>query len=237
MVSVAVAVAVVDNLRRPRSHGRATLDGLRATRVISDVSYPFLTRFDQYIPLSWGELVDSIRNEGYDSVLKYVNTTLGLKDSFFNTLDDEHVEGRQDRHRRLGHRARAHEHREGDRRVAGVRSTRTSRGARPTTRTTATPRRPATDPDGLEGEQAVSIEATNYQQFINMVGIFSLPDIDLDAKGAKFKDRISLSPAGTAGSKGGVGGAVLHQRPGRTRRTRSSRTARRSTAAPTAAST
>ena len=28
-----------------------------------------------------------------------------------------------------------------------------------------------------------------------------LPDIDLDAKGAKFKDRITLSPAGTAGSK------------------------------------
>ena len=95
MVSVAVAVAVIDNLATATVHGDAKLDGLRATRVIADVSYPFLTRFDQYIPLSWGEFVDSIRNEGYDSVLKYVNTTLGLKDSFFNTLDDEHVEGRR----------------------------------------------------------------------------------------------------------------------------------------------
>ena len=58
-VSVAVNVAVINNTAKATVESNASLDGLRATRVISDVSYPFLTRPDQYIPLSWGELVDS----------------------------------------------------------------------------------------------------------------------------------------------------------------------------------
>ena len=59
----------------------ATLDGLRATRVISDVSYPFLTRFDEYIPLSWGELLDSIRSEGLEAITKYLTSTMGAQGS------------------------------------------------------------------------------------------------------------------------------------------------------------
>ena len=63
----------------------ATLDGLRVTRDRLGRPYPFLTRFDEYIPLSWGELVDSIRNEGPEAVTKYLTSTMGLKEAFFNT--------------------------------------------------------------------------------------------------------------------------------------------------------
>jgi hypothetical protein len=205
MVSVAVAIAVVTNTATATVGGGASLDGLRATRVISDVSYPFLTRFDQYIPLSWGEFSDSIRNEGYGAVTKYLDTTLGLKDAFFNSWSSSTAKADE-----LG--------------IAGsvtvlvltnVSEATVKSNAkinqdldwRDATKNPHTNDVPGSGAAGNEGEQVVSIEATNYQQFVDMVGIFSLPDIDLDTKGAKFKDRLSLNPVGTAGEKGGFGGA------------------------------
>ena len=83
--SVAVSIGIFNNTAQATVSSNAQLDGLRATRVISDVSYPFLQRLDEYIPLSWGELVDGIRNDGLEAVTKYLNTNLGFKDSFFNT--------------------------------------------------------------------------------------------------------------------------------------------------------
>ncbi|HTH04313.1 MAG TPA: hypothetical protein VL916_00530, partial [Ilumatobacteraceae bacterium] len=74
-ISVAVSVANFDNTAIATVKTGAKVDGLRATRVISDVSYPFLVRFDEYIPLSWSEFIDRLRSEGPDAVLKYLNTT------------------------------------------------------------------------------------------------------------------------------------------------------------------
>ena len=59
--SVALSVAVIDNTAQATVHGGAQLDALRALRVISDVSYPFLQRLDEFIPLSWGEPTDAVR--------------------------------------------------------------------------------------------------------------------------------------------------------------------------------
>jgi hypothetical protein len=84
-VSIAIAIAIIDNDATAVVHGGAQLDGLRATRVIADVSYPFLQRFDTFIPLSWGELADAIRTDGAEAVTKYLNLNLGAKDAFFNT--------------------------------------------------------------------------------------------------------------------------------------------------------
>ena len=211
MVSVAVAIAVVTNTATATVDGGASLDGLRATRVISDVSYPFLTRFDQYIPLSWGEFVDSLRSDGYGAVTKYLDTTFGLKGAFVNSWSTSTAkadelgiagsvtvlvltnvsEATVESNAKINQDA---DWRDGTKNPHG------------NNRNPATPAGQP-DPDGVEGEQTVSIEATNYQQTVNIAGIFSLPDIDLDTKGAKFKDRLSLNPVGTGGSKGGFGGA------------------------------
>jgi hypothetical protein len=120
-VSVAVNIGNINNTAiatlhwDPETGEAATLDGLRVTRVISDVSYPFLTRPDEYLPLSWGELVDSIRSEGPDSITKYLTSTMGLKEAFFNSWGGQHRRGREVEHRSLG------ECRGGDQRFPGDR--------------------------------------------------------------------------------------------------------------------
>ena len=208
MVSVAVAVAVVTNTATATVDGgaqprRAARDAghLRRLVPVPDALRPvhpaFVGRARRQHPqrgLRRGHEVHRQRRSGSRTLLQQ--------------LVDEHRQGRQGGDRRLRDRARAHERLRGDRRVErqdqpGRRLAR--RDEEPAR--TIEQRQPGSDAGGLEGEQVVSIEATNYQQFVDMVGIFSLPDIDLDTKGASFKDRLSLNPVGTGGSKGGFGGA------------------------------
>src|SRR5262249_9458956 len=49
------------------------------------VNYPFLSRPDQFVPTSVGELTDKIQSEGFDFVNTYLDGTGGLK-SLFNTF-------------------------------------------------------------------------------------------------------------------------------------------------------
>src|SRR5262249_24452379 len=55
-----------------------------ALRLLSGVTYPLLTRFDQFVPLSASELSDSISTEGFGAATKYLDGYGGLT-GLFNT--------------------------------------------------------------------------------------------------------------------------------------------------------
>jgi hypothetical protein len=253
-VSVAVTVGLINNTAKATVHSEktddgwqaATLDGLRATRVISDVSYPFLTRFDEYIPLSWGELVDSIRSEGTEAITKYLTSTMGLKEAFFNTWVASTAEADE-----VSIAASVNVIVEKNVSEAIVESgvlinqddswhlknTPNADGE-----TNDHYNQAENQSDG-RGEEVVSIEATNYAQLINMTGIFSLPSLDIDLDifvsspwGAKF----NLSGPDAFGGKGGSSGGMGERSPSvcaTTRRAPSSKMTPRFTAARTAVST
>ncbi|MEO6651268.1 MAG: hypothetical protein ABIP17_01255, partial [Ilumatobacteraceae bacterium] len=61
-----------------------SLDGLREMRVLSGVTYPFLTRIDEFVPTSFSGFADRLETEGFDFVNTYLDGTLGLS-SLFNT--------------------------------------------------------------------------------------------------------------------------------------------------------
>ncbi|MEO7134919.1 MAG: calcium-binding protein, partial [Vicinamibacterales bacterium] len=204
MISVAVGVGIYLNDATATVHSGAQLDGLRATRVISGVIYPFLARPDAFIPLSAGEFVDQVRTEGPSGVTKYLTNTLGLKEGLFNSWSTSTAKADK-----LG--------------IAGTVNVLVFDNSAEATvetgalinqdtawHTDATNPHPnqAENQSDLLGEEVVSVEATNYMQTINMTGVFSLPTFNIDpTKPASFKDRLQLNPTGTAGSKGGMGGA------------------------------
>jgi hypothetical protein len=215
-ISIAVVVGITDNSALTTVHGGADLDALRAMRVTSNVSYPLLQRLDEYIPLSWGELTDSIREEGAKALTKYINTTLGLKEAFFNTWTSASAEAEK-----IG--------------IAGSISvlvfdsdsqTIVKGGALLNQDTDwrsddANPHPNqdndvGTDADGAEFEQVVSIESGIVQQTITMTGIFSLPDlpsIDPSDKNITKKNLAKfvgdLDPNGTEGGRAGAGGSFF----------------------------
>ena len=57
---------------------------MRALRLLSGVTYPFLTRPDEFVPTSFGEFADKLETEGFDYINTYLDGTLGLS-SLFNT--------------------------------------------------------------------------------------------------------------------------------------------------------
>ncbi|MBS3951841.1 MAG: LEPR-XLL domain-containing protein, partial [Methylomicrobium sp.] len=227
VASVAINIGIFNNTAIATIHSKldssgnvtqaAELDGLRATRIISDVTYPFLTRFDQYIPLSWGEFVDGIRTDGLDAITKYFNSTLGLKDSFFNTWVAATAEAEKlsiagsvnvmilDNVSQAVVEAGVKINQDDTWHVTGADNDH--------------PNQADNQSDG-KGEEVVSIEATNYQQVINMTGIFALPGLELDiipnpsadpkASKLKLKKELSKNVLGTGGgSKGGAGGSIF----------------------------
>ncbi|HLL17179.1 MAG TPA: hypothetical protein VK439_00205, partial [Rubrivivax sp.] len=225
--SVAVAVNVTNNTALATVHGGGQLDALRALRVISDVSYPILTRFDQFIPLSWGELTDSIRTEGYGAITKYLNSNLGAVDAFFNTWTSATSEADN-----IGVAGSVSVLAFKNRSEAVVKTGAALNQNLAWRRNADLPGQPGTSNPHVnqaaqqsdrKGEQVVSVEATNYQQTINMTGVFSLPDFGFDAvpiigpspAEAKLwqkyhaKKSLSLNPAGVNGGKGGAGGAIF----------------------------
>ncbi|HUU34053.1 MAG TPA: hypothetical protein VMW48_08300, partial [Vicinamibacterales bacterium] len=217
--SVAVSIGIIDNTAIATVHDGAQLDALRALRVISDVSYPIKTRFDQFIPLSWGELTDALRTDGASAITQYLNTNLGAVDAFFNTWTAAKAEAPE-----VG--------------VAGSVSVLVySNDSEAVVQGGALlnqdlawrndavnphPNQAGEAPDG-KGEQVVSVEATNYQQTINMTGIFALPDLSLDAVPIiapspqqatlwdkyRLKKELSINPTGATGGSGGAGGAIF----------------------------
>ncbi|MBW8892489.1 MAG: hypothetical protein JF617_10165, partial [Burkholderiales bacterium] len=218
-VSVAIGIGIINNTALATVHGGAQLDALRVLRVISEVSYPLTTRFDQFVPLSWGELTDSIRNEGASAVTKYLNNNLGAVDAFFNTWT-----AATSKAEKIG--------------VAGSVSVlvydndsqAVVQGGALLNQDLAWrddalnphPNQAAEAADG-KGEQVVNVEGANFQQTINMTGIFALPDLTLDVvpiigpsqKDAKLweknrlKKELSLDPFGVSGDTGGAGGAIF----------------------------
>ena len=58
---------------------------MRALRLLSGVTYPFLTRPDEFVPTSAGEFSDRLETEGFDFVNTYFDGTGGLA-SLFNTM-------------------------------------------------------------------------------------------------------------------------------------------------------
>ncbi|MCB1998993.1 MAG: LEPR-XLL domain-containing protein, partial [Rhodoferax sp.] len=213
-VSVSVNVANISNTAIATVHSdtaaggplAATLDALRATRVISEVAYPFLTRPDEYIPLSWGELVDSIRSEGPEAITKYLTGTFGAKEAFFNSWAASTSEAES-----VSIAASVNvivENNVSQAIVeAGVRINQDLSWHEPGAANDHG-NQAAHQGDG-KGEEVVSIEATNYAQLINMTGIFSLPGLEIDplALAGEFKGPSAFG--GQGGQKGGAGGAVF----------------------------
>ena len=175
--SIAVALGIYDNDAKATVESGAELDGLRATRVIAGVNYPLLTRFDEFVPISTGELADLVQNDGYDSVNDYLDGSLGIESKLLNTFarstasadnlalagslnllilnNDAQVTVQED----------VQINQDTDWR---------DNGSNPN------PNQAAQRSDGL-GEQVVSVEATNYLQLINVTGNFqfSLPSVDI----------------------------------------------------------
>ena len=207
MISVAADVAIFNNTATAIVHGGAQLDALRATRVISSVKYPILSRPDTYVPTSAGEFVDSFRSDGTSALTKYLDTTLSTKGAFFNSWAASTAKAQN-----LG--------------LAGSVnvlvftnvSTATVESGALINQDTAWrddtlnphPNQGAEQSDGLGGEQVVTVAASNAMQTINMTGIFALPDLNIDlTDNVKFKDRLTLPSTGTGGSTGGFGGAFF----------------------------
>src|SRR5262249_17456114 len=92
-VSVAIIVGIENNSAQAiidspiaRLDGlQPGLDAMRALRLVSSVWYPYLTRPDEFIPLSASAAADMFRNDGYDAVNDYFDGTGGLKSKLFNT--------------------------------------------------------------------------------------------------------------------------------------------------------
>ncbi|MGD8843793.1 MAG: hypothetical protein PVJ83_10000, partial [Gammaproteobacteria bacterium] len=205
-VSVAVDVGIFNNTATATVHGGAKLDGLRATRVISGVTYPFLTRPDTYVPTSAGEFVDSLRSEGPSAVTQYLDTTLGTKGAFFNAWAASTAKAEN-----LG--------------IAGSVNVLVFDNTATATVETGVEinqdsqwhgevgpdQNPYPGDTGVVGQEVVQVSAGNSMQAINMTGIFSLPSLNLDpTDDTKFKDRLTKPSAyGGSGDTGGAGGAFF----------------------------
>ncbi|MGF1522702.1 MAG: DUF4347 domain-containing protein [Leptolyngbyaceae cyanobacterium] len=188
-LSAAVIVGLIDNDAQAVVESGAELDGYRATRVISDVTYPILTRFDEFVPTNLGELSDFIRgDDAPGSFEEFMKGTLDLESKLFNTWARSTSEANN-----YGVSGSVNYLDFDNTSKAVIES-----DAQINQDTTFLA---ATDPDFQDrvDEQVVSVEATNYMQLFNMTGVF-----DLD-----FADFSSLNPVGSQGTKGGLGGAFF----------------------------
>ncbi len=84
-ISAAIVVGIQNNESRAIVEGGAELDSMRALRLLSGVTYPFLTRPDEFVPTTTGEFTDKIMSEGLDFVNTYLDGSGGLQ-SLFNTV-------------------------------------------------------------------------------------------------------------------------------------------------------
>ncbi len=242
-VSAAIVIGVENNGAHAIIDSGAHLDSMRALRLISGVTYPFLTRPDEFIPVSAGELSDAITSQGFDFVNTYFDGTGGLK-SLFNTWARSTTSS--DKMAVAGSINVVVFTNVAESIVHGGAIINQDPFYRPAECFYLRPGDPgyiaACDPTlgnydpavdysiygpGLDhvrslnannvDEHVVSIEATNYMQFMNVTGVFGfhLPSLELSSPLGNGYDDVdmsfdaSLTP--THGGKGGVGGAIFLQ--------------------------
>ncbi|MFL6013428.1 MAG: hypothetical protein ACJ74P_03940, partial [Gaiellaceae bacterium] len=243
-----IGCSAVDHLACVEQVDRPELDSMRALRLLSGVTYPFLTRPDEFVPTSFAEFADKIETEGFDYINTYLDGTLGLS-SLFNT--SARATTSADKLAIAGsvnvvvftNTAESH--------VYGGAKINQDPFYRPPPCFYAEPGDanydescdpilenydPGTDysdlGDGFEtvggrsfnannvDEHVVSIEATNYMQFMNLTGVFAFkitPSLELssplsngvDDLDYEYKGANSLTP--TSGGRGGIGGAFFIQ--------------------------
>ena len=220
-ISVAVIVGIENNSARAIIDSNAELDAMRALRLISSVTYPYLTRPDEFIPLSGSELVGQLKNDGYDTVNDYLDGTLGLKSKLFNTWarstakSDDLAIGGSVNVMVFNNNAESIVH-------SGVKINQDP-FYQPLN---ADPADNANEPgfsfenntghsDNANNvdEHVVSIEATNYMQFLDVTGVFDfkLPSATVTPGSVDYDKNLDLAKAGEVGNtgkRGGVGGAI-----------------------------
>ncbi|KPL11372.1 hypothetical protein AMJ85_03690, partial [candidate division BRC1 bacterium SM23_51] len=199
-ISAAVIIGLIDNTAQATVGSGADLDALRATRVISDVSYPYITRPDEFVPANLGELSDLLKSEGLDAVNDYGDGTLGLKSKLFNTWARSSGSA-------------------GGTAIAGsinfldidnVSEAIVQSGVQINQDLDWRDNTQNPHPNNTD-QQVVSIEATNYMQMLNVTGVFDfqLPGGTLDPLSVNYDPKLDISPVASGGGKGGVGGAIF----------------------------
>ena len=191
-VSAAVIVGLNDNQAKAIVQADSDLDAYAATRVVSDVSYPFLTRPDEAIPGNVGELIDRLKTDGPQFVETYLDGSLGLA-SLLNTWARSNAQA--DNLSIAG----SVNFLDFDNVSRAILKTGTQINQDPAFRSP-------------NGNETVSVAATNYMQFLNMTGVFdfvlpslstSLLDLKIDA------NKGSYGLAGSSSKSGGFGGALF----------------------------
>ena len=194
----AVSVSLVDNTAKATVETGAKLDALRATRVISDITYPYLTRPDEFIPMSQGELVDQLEADGKDGVKDYFDGTLGLQSKMINTWSQASGQA-------------------GEFAVAGsvnyVQLTNISEAIVESgveINQDVSFRDSAQNSHGNNNtqQQVVSIEATSYLQFLNVTGTFDFSFLEAgDIEKCMLEN--NCNDLVSAGLADGMGGAIF----------------------------
>ena len=210
-VSVAAIVSVQSNKAHAIVDAGAELDALRALRVIASVIYPYLTRPDEYIPLTGSELTDKLKNEGYDAVNNYLDGARHQVDAL-QRVGAQHGQGRGARHRRLGQRAR-------------LRPTSPRRSSSPGAKLNQDPfYRPDHDDPADNDNVTHSANANNVDEHVvsdrghelhavarrhRRLQLHAADGHDHARRSVDYDKELDLSPLGGASKRGGVGGAIL----------------------------
>ncbi|MEO0985812.1 MAG: DUF4347 domain-containing protein [Cyanobacteria bacterium J06639_14] len=265
-LSGAVIVGEFDNTARAIVSENAQLDAVRANRVISDVSYPFLTRPDEFIPTTSGEFIDLLKTEGLNSVGQFFDGTLGVQDNlntwarstaqaeelsvagavnfldfnntseatvssgaqinqdgdflfFINNPDEEDTPSNWTANETYTNVTPNNTSGAGTGMAVSIF---VDEDGAPTVQLESNGTGYAAgdtvtfaDPDGggsnititLTEEQVLSVEATNYMQTLNLAGVFDFTFPSFE--GGKIEIDFDVSPVGSSGGKGGVGGAAF----------------------------
>ena len=167
--SAAVIVGLYDNTAEATVSSGASLDAFRAMRVISDVSYPYLTRPDEFVPTTAGEARDVMQNEGFGGLSDYLDGTLGIKSKLFNTWARSTAKGKE-----LS--------------IAG--SVNVLDFDNVSKATVESGVQINQDTAFLAGNlnHSVSVEATNYMQLMNLTGVFNF-DLSIDSLKNAWKNK------------------------------------------------
>ncbi len=183
--SASLTLGIHDNQAKSVVQSGAQLDGYRATRVVTEVVYPFLTRPDEFIPGSWGELIDKLKSDGnpIDSFKDYIDG------SAFTDLMNTYS------------RAFAKADGGGNALAGAVNIVILDDVAKSVVKSGAL----INQDDvfrGPDSNETFSVQAFNYKQQVHVTGVFDFPSILSALKG----DRPSF---GSKDASGGFGGVVF----------------------------
>ncbi|MEM7578444.1 MAG: DUF4347 domain-containing protein, partial [Cyanobacteria bacterium P01_A01_bin.80] len=195
--SAAVVVGIYTNNADAIVNSNAQLDAYKASRVIAEVKYPYLTRPDEYIPANLGEFVDLVKSDGYDAVNDYLDGTLGLKSKLLNTWARSTASADN-----IG--------------VSGsVNLLIFNNDVNAIIKEDAKINQDLAWREKSE-DQSLSVEATNYMQMLNLTGVFqfALPSLEIDlgkVEGSSWTPKQIKENNQLLGSDGktGMGGAFF----------------------------